>query len=138
MASGQRINTDNIGALASGKKLTEDDAKQAIPFKICLVGNAAVGKSCIVDRYINDNFAINSAGGSTNRFSKQELPFFGGVASGRHAGNINDSVKTGQINDSEELKSGASNQANINSKGQEMLVNITRPSGHTSMVIDYS
>ena len=61
MASGQRINTDNIGALASGKKLTEDDAKQAIPFKICLVGNAAVGKSCIVDRYINDNFANNSA-----------------------------------------------------------------------------
>ena len=25
------------------------------------MGNAAVGKSCIVDRYINDNFSLNSA-----------------------------------------------------------------------------
>mmetsp|Transcript_11046 Transcript_11046/g.13964 ORF Transcript_11046/g.13964 Transcript_11046/m.13964 type:complete len:99 (-) Transcript_11046:1197-1493(-) len=59
--TGHRINTDNIGALAAGKQLNEEDAKQAVPFKICLVGNAAVGKSCIVDRYINDNFSLNSA-----------------------------------------------------------------------------
>lgn len=25
-----------------------------------MVGNTAVGKSCIVDRYINDNFSLNS------------------------------------------------------------------------------
>ena len=46
--------------MATGKA-QEDDAEanlKPIPFKICLVGNGSVGKTCIVERYINDNFAI--------------------------------------------------------------------------------
>jgi len=55
-------------------------------------------------------FAINSVGGSTNRFSKHELPFFGGVISSR-MGEIIESAKhtggvlTEKINDSFEFKS---------------------------------
>ena len=34
---------------------------KAIPFKICLVGDSCVGKTCIVERYVNNNFSNQAA-----------------------------------------------------------------------------
>ena len=57
---GKRINVDNVSDLAGGMQLTRKDTIGAVPFKVCIVGNANVGKTCIVDRYVNDNFSFNS------------------------------------------------------------------------------
>ena len=46
--------------MTTGKALEEDNEVKLkpIPFKICLVGNSSVGKTCLVERYINNNFDI--------------------------------------------------------------------------------
>ena len=53
---GRRMDLDNIEELARGTTLTDRDSQKAIPFKICLIGNSSVGKTCIVDRYISNEF----------------------------------------------------------------------------------
>ena len=37
-----------------------ESAATILPFKVCLVGNADVGKSSIVDRYVNGVFATQT------------------------------------------------------------------------------
>ena len=41
--------------------MSKNANEQAIPFKICLVGESCVGKTCIVERYVNNNFSNQAA-----------------------------------------------------------------------------
>ena len=52
------MNTEVMEGVASGEfGRTNDDANiKPIPFKICVVGNSDVGKTCIVERYVNNIF----------------------------------------------------------------------------------
>ena len=48
------MNADNVEELSRGTIMDKHANEKAIPFKVCLVGDAAVGKTCIVERYINN------------------------------------------------------------------------------------
>ena len=53
------MNAENLEQVSRG--INDDDANlKAIPFKICFIGNSSVGKTCIVERYINNTFAIQA------------------------------------------------------------------------------
>ena len=51
----RRVNADNLETIAQGAN-AQDIYLKAIPFKLCMIGNASVGKTCIVERYINNKF----------------------------------------------------------------------------------
>jgi small GTP-binding protein len=51
-----RQNPDNIEQMARGSLASDADNTKAIPFKICLIGNRDTGKTCIVERYVNNKF----------------------------------------------------------------------------------
>jgi len=59
-AYGTRLNVDNVADMASGQSAA-DDASKAVPFKICMIGSSMVGKTCIVERYVNNNFSMSTA-----------------------------------------------------------------------------
>ena len=54
----RRMNSETIEGVATGQfGRADDDANvKPIPFKICVVGNSDVGKTCIVERYVNNIF----------------------------------------------------------------------------------
>ena len=53
----RRLNAEQLDQMARGVNDNDTNLK-AIPFKICIIGNSSVGKTCIVERYINNTFAI--------------------------------------------------------------------------------
>ena len=63
MTSGysKRFDQENLDSLARGTQLSPSNSQKAIPFKVCLIGNSSVGKTCIVERYVNNKFSANSA-----------------------------------------------------------------------------
>ena len=57
---GRKSNAETMEHLAMGNMSFSDESanQKPIPFKICLIGDSSVGKTCLVERYINDNFEI--------------------------------------------------------------------------------
>jgi len=51
------MDADNLENMYQGMN-DGDSGLKAIPFKICVVGNSSVGKTCIVSRYINNRFDV--------------------------------------------------------------------------------
>ena len=37
-----------------------DPRLKPIPFKVCFIGNSSVGKTCIVERYVNNKFSAQA------------------------------------------------------------------------------
>ena len=51
------MNEDAVRAMAEGE--SEEDAElRAVPFKIVMLGDVSVGKTCIVQRYIYNQFEV--------------------------------------------------------------------------------
>ena len=50
------MDSDNLESAAAGQSHLDDPNVKAIPFKICVIGNSDVGKTCIVERYVNNIF----------------------------------------------------------------------------------
>ena len=51
----KRIGEESIRAMADGEDEEEKNLR-AVPFKIVMLGNVDVGKTCIVQRYIHNHF----------------------------------------------------------------------------------
>jgi len=54
----RRMNADNVEELSRGTLMDSDSNEKAIPFKVCLIGDSDVGKTCIVERYINNHYGM--------------------------------------------------------------------------------
>ena len=51
----RRVGEESIRAMAEGEE-EEEKGLRAVPFKIVMLGNVDVGKTCIVQRYIHNHF----------------------------------------------------------------------------------
>ncbi len=68
-----RTNKDNIDSLARGTMASDSDNSKAIPFKICLIGNSNTGKTCIVERYVKNQFTEGAANTLSAAFNQKIL-----------------------------------------------------------------
>ena len=65
----KRMNDESLQAMAEGES-EEDGDLVAVPFKIVMLGDASVGKTCIVQRYIYNQYSIQQNTLSANFASK--------------------------------------------------------------------
>ena len=53
----RRMNDESLQAMAEGESEEDGDLK-AVPFKIVMLGDVSVGKTCIVQRYVYNHYQI--------------------------------------------------------------------------------
>ena len=63
----RRMNADTVDEMARGTQVSrgtnggvDDPREKPIPFKICFIGNSSVGKTCIVERYVNNTYSVQA------------------------------------------------------------------------------